>query len=277
MNQEELKYLTMPANYAPYPDDDYAYEAINQLSRALATFRKKYENKIYTLVLSNGETINFEIKGWNLAHLLGIDYKMLTQENMKKVLHNVLELSDGYKINSLVVLNRIIENADKVIDHDEVNSIKILNYYKVMLKSSKFLNLPNFNKFDFGVLNFNKRVYNNITSSYFLPMSTKYIFSQDENELNPNYMLGLKYDENVGAMVPETLMVPNNFSDFIYQQQLVLPLELIINDGVYPNRIKATYEDKVRILNFYKLIVGKYNEDVYISGFKEILPKVKTK
>ena len=278
INKDELQYVTMSADRVPYPGDDYAYETINQISRALITFRRKYEGKRFCVSLSTGDTIEFEIKGWNLAHLIGIDYKTLISGYMKKILHDVLELSDEYRINSLVVLNRIIENADKVIANDEVNSVKILNYYKIMFKATNFMKLPDYQMLNFGVLSFNKRIYNNITDTLFSPKSNIYLFSKTGENLVPYNMLGLIYDENIQAMVPETLITPTNFLDYLYEQRLILPLSLkVYDDTGIIKRIDTTREDKIRILNYYKSLMNDCNECLYINGFKEIMPKVKTK
>ena len=276
ISQKELKYVSQRANNAPYPGDDYAYDTINNLTRSLVLYRKNFEGKKYKITLSNGEEVNFEIKGWNLAHLLGIDYKMITSLYMKKIFHDVLELSDEYKVNSLVVLNRIIENADKVVANDEVSSIKLLNYYKVMLKTSCFLKLTDFHKFDFGVLDFNHAMFRNITDNYTSTLSNKYIISPTDERLSPYCIMGLKYDESFDAMYPETIKAPSDFSDYLYGQKLILPLKISISTDKYTKEIIATKDDKIKILNFYKMLINDYNVDTYINGTKEILPKRKT-
>ena len=275
MTKEELFYANKPAINAPYPGDDYAYETINKISYALIMFRMKYEGKYFNISLSNGENLNFEIKGCNLAHLLGIDYKMLCSKYMKPLIHNILDISDGYKINSLVILNRIIENADKVIANDEINPIKLLNYYKIMLKASSFIKFTGFDTFNFGVIDFNKKMYNNIVTKSTSSASTKYVFSKGDSKLIPYYMMGFKYDENFDIMVPETFIAPDNFSDYLYAQQLLLPLELSISNGYKSYENKATINDKIKILNFYKSLVEKYQTDTYINGFREVLNKTK--
>lgn len=275
ITKQELYYASVPAYNAPYPGDDYAYDTINNLSYCCAIYRRDYEGKKYKLILSNGEKLEFEIKPWNLPHLLGIDYRMITSLYMKPLFHNVLELCDEYKINSLVVLNRIIENADKVLANDEINPIKILNYYKIMLKTSCFLKFSKLKDFDFGVLDFNKNVYKNISNNYISSASNKYLFSKTNEELAPYCMIGLKYDNNLEIMVPETLVAPYDMADYLYGQRLILPLELLITNGEETNRVISTREDKIRILNFYKLLLDCYHTDIYINGFKEVLSKKK--
>lgn len=270
ISKQELQYVSNYARDIPFPGEDYAYDVINRISESLLIFKKKYEGKRYSLLLSNGEEICFEIKSKNLAHLLGIDYKTISTDiNMQPLLNNVLEFNNIDKINSYAVLSRIIDNGDLVIENDANNVNKFLNYYKIMVKTSCFNKLSDFNEFNFGVINFNKDIYENNFGNRFLPNSTKFVFSQNDEALIPYCMMGLKNDNGMDIMIPETFMAPTNFKDFLFQQELVLPIQLLINDDKSLSKLVATSKDKIRILNLYKSLIFQYNTESLVDIFND--------
>ena len=272
ISRQELQYVSSMAQQVPYPGDDYAYDVINRLSQAMIIFKQKYDGKKYSLILSNGEEIVFEIKEKNLAHLLGVDFKAISNnENMKPVLFNILGFNEDEQFNSYMVLSRIVENGDKVIENDENGFNKILNYYKIMVKTSCFYTLAEFNEFNFGVINFDKDIYENTNTlgSRFMPSSTKFIFSQNDEALIPYCMMGLKYDNLTDVMIPETFIAPTNFPDYLYEQELLLPIQLLVNDDESLTKLMATPEEKIRILNLYKSIIQTYNTRSYINIFND--------
>lgn len=270
ISRQELQYVSHYARNIPYPGDDYAKNVIEKLSRALTIFKQKYDGKNYSLILSNGEEICFEIKSKNLAHLLGIDYKTIsTSEYMKPLLYSVLGFSQDDYLSSYNVLNRIVENGDKVIKSDEINFNKFLNYYKIMIKTSCFDTLAEFNEFNFGVINFDKTIFENNFGNRFLPAATKLIFSQNDEALIPYCMMGLKYDNETNVMIPETFIAPVNFADYLKYQELLLPIQLLINDDQNLTKLVATPEEKIRILNLYKSIIQMYNTGSYINIYND--------
>lgn len=269
ISKKELQYVGDYARRVPYPGDDYARSVIEKLSKSMDIFKQKYDGKKYSLILSNGEEFSFEIQGKNLAHLLGVDYKGLTSEYMKPVLENVLGFDINEQLNSYAVLSRIIENGDEVIKNDKDGSNKILNYYKLMVKTSCFDKLSDFNDFNFGCINFEKEHFENVSGKDFLPSSTKFIFSQNDEALIPYCMMGLKQDNYSDNMIPETFMAPINFSDYLVNQELLLPIQMLINDDQNLSKIIATPEEKIRILNLYKSLIQIYNTSSYINIFND--------
>ncbi len=269
ISKKELQYVGDYARRVPYPGDDYARSVIEKLSKSMDIFKQKYDGKKYSLILSNGEEFSFEIQGKNLAHLLGVDYKGLTSEYMKPVLENVLGFDINEQLNSYAVLSRIIENGDEVIKNDKDGSNKILNYYKLMVKTSCFDKLSDFNDFNFGCINFEKEHFENVSGKDFLPSSTKFIFSQNDEALIPYCMMGLKQDNYSDNMIPETFMAPINFSDYLVNQELLLPIQMLINDDQNLSKIIATPEEKIHILNLYKSLIQIYNTSSYINIFND--------
>ena len=270
ISRQELQYVNEYARFAPFPGKDYAYMVINKLANALDIFTKKYDGKKYSLILSNGEELCFEIKKKNLAHLLGIDYKLLsTGEYMKPLLNTVLGIDLNEPTNSYTVLTKIIENGDKVIENDRDNYNKFLNYFKLMVKTSCFDKLADFNEFNFGFINFNKDTYQNVINKPYSPMSTKYIFSSNDEALIPYCMMGLKNDNDTDIMIPETFIAPLNFPDYLMQQTLLLPIQMLINDGYELTKLVATSEEKIRILNLYKSLIKQYDTGSFIDIFND--------
>ena len=270
ISRQELQYVSDYARKVPYPGNDYAYNVINKLAVALEIFKKKYDGKKYNLILSNGEEICFEIQDKNLAHLLGVDYKNISNsEYMKPLLSSVLGFKDDEPLTSFSILSRIVDNGDKVISNDQSNYNKFLNYYRVTVKTSCFDTLSEFNEFNFGVINFNKDTFEKSFGSRFLPQSTKLIFTQNYEAIIPYCMMGLTKDNDREIMVPETLLAPTNFADYLYAQELLLPIQLLINDDENLTKLVATPEEKIRILNLYKLIIETYNTRSYINIFND--------
>lgn len=257
IKKEELQFTKNNGMYIPFPGADYAYDAINRLSYALAVFKKNYENKEFNVLLSNGEDLVFKIDSRNLAYLLGIDYKRIITN--KEFLYDILEFNENEVINSYSLISKIIENADKVIEHDELGINPILNYYSIMIRTTCFIKMPSFDKFKFGVINFNKYIYENNFRKKFYPRSNKFLLIPTDEELIQFCMIGLNKYKNSETLVPETLMLPTHFEKILYQQELLIPEEILIHDVYDYERINATNENKRNILNLYKSIILMYN------------------
>ena len=266
INKEELQYASKSSISVPYPGDDYAYDTINRLSYALMMFKKRYEDKRIHLLLNNGEGLSFEIRSKNLAHLFGIDYRELTTNPvMKPLLSSVLGFGEKEVINSYELISRIIENADKVIEYDENHFHKILNYYKVMVKTTCFIKMSAFDKFNFGVINFDKRTYEKTVGKSFYPNASKYLLLPMDEELVQFCMLGLVYDKYSGMMVPETFMTPTIFHRYFIRQEFLLPKEIVIDGNNEFKHAVASREDKKQLLNIYKSIILTYKTNSTIN------------
>ena len=257
IKKEELQFTKNNGMYVPFPGVDYAYDAINRLSYALAVFKKNYENKEFNVLLSNGEDLVFKIEDKNLAHLFGIDYRRIVAN--KEFLCDILEFDEKEAINSYTLINRIIDNADKVIEHDEQGINLILNYYNIMIRTTLFIKMPTFDKFRFGVINFNRYKYENCFEKKFYPKSNKFLLIPTDEELVQFCLIGLNRYNNSNALYPETFMLPSNFQNYLYKQELLMPEEILIHDVYDYERINATNENKRNILNLYKSLISMYN------------------
>ena len=271
ISRKELDYVNTYARFAPFPGVNYASQVMDELIKAYNLFNEVYLNKEFNFTFSNGEEINFELLNKNLAHLLGIDFKNLISEPMSYTLYDVLGFYYNEPKSSFEVLKRIIERADEVIKNDSnPRSFKILNYYKCMIKSAIFLQLSQFNQFNFGCINFDREKYNAISNNGndFTPQSTKMLFTQSNEALTPYFMMGIKKEEN-GKYIPETLFAPINFADFFRQQELVLPTQILACTNFELNKMVATNEEKLHLLNLYKSIIGTYGTESFINIFSD--------
>jgi len=193
ISKKELGYISGWANRVPYPGDDYAEEAMEKLKQAEKLFRDIYANNKYNITLSNNEEIELEIKEKNLAHMLGIDFKNLSQDLFADFRKDILDISPEDYLNSYTILQRIIENSDKVINYDKTSDyLKILNYYKVSVKSDILSKLGNIADFKFGCINFDKQEFlKNANVQYHNSNSTKYLYVPSEEPVSPYFLMGI--------------------------------------------------------------------------------------
>lgn len=269
ISNKEMEYVNTYARYAPFPGGNYASSVIDELIKAYNLFNEIYLDKEFNFIFSNGEEINFELFSRNLAHLLGIDFKNIVSDPMEETINRVLGFDYLEKKNSFEILKRIIDRADEVIKNDSVpQNFKILNYYKCMIKTAIFLKLSQFDKFNFGCINFNKELFSSEINNGFLPNSTKLLFTQSNESLAPYFMMGIKMD-GCGKYIPETLFAPLNFYDFFKKQELVLPTQILACTNFELDKMVATNEEKLNLLNLYKSIINTYNTESYINIFSD--------
>ena len=174
ITKKELSFVSNWATKAPYPGLKYAEQSVEKLIHAVEDYDKYYSNKEYDLILSNGEQILFEILNMNLCHMLGVDFKNLISERYDIFREEILGLTGS--IQSYVLLKTIIEKIDDVLKYDYDNSGKILNYYRIMIKCSIFEKLSDFSRFNFGVINFDKDIYQKNSGSHFNGKSEKFLY-----------------------------------------------------------------------------------------------------
>lgn len=270
ISKKELAYVGNYARRAPFPGREYAIEVLNELNKSYEEYKKKYMNKNYSLIFSNGEEIEFEISSKNLAHLLGIDFKNLSSEYMENTCKNVLGLKPTDKKDSYSVLTRIIERSDEVLKNDSSpENNRILNYYKVMIKCISFSKLTEFDKFNYGCINFENSIYKEQTSNETSLSSDKLLFTPSNEAITPYFMMGINKSEENGVYYPETIIAPLNYSDFFKKQTLLLPIQILISDENELAKIVATPEEKIALLNMYKTIITENNTGSHIDIFND--------
>ena len=88
--------------------------------------------------------------------MLGIDYNNIKQDCFDNYRKNVLGTITS-DFTSFDLLEMLIDNQDKVIEHDNniKNKLKAINYYKSSIKCAIFRKLSDFDKFNFAAINYN--------------------------------------------------------------------------------------------------------------------------
>lgn len=274
----ELRYVNSWNNRCPYPGIEYAKVATERLKASFEDFKKYYYNKKYSMILSNGEQVNLEIKSKNICHMLGVDYKNLMSDYFTDFRNNVLGING--KVNSFTLLSELINNMDAVLNYDNNGGSKVLNYYRLMIKNAIFEKLSDFSQFNFGVLNFDKeKYYSNVTFN-----STKFLYVQSNEAICPYFMMGILEEENDNTEVDrsefdkppyavETLFAPNSPGEMFKNQEVAIPTQIEIDNGNTLTKKIATAEEKLALLNQYKLIVSTFNipNNVNINGDYEAI------
>jgi len=278
---KELNYVSDRASRTPYPGLDYATDAAEKLINSVEMYEKYYKGKEYDLILSNGEQFEFEIYPMNLCHMLGIDFKNLSDSYFEYFRRNVLGLNGAPR--SYELLTAIVENIEEVLRFDKEdckNAGKILNYYRIMVKCSIFEKLSDFSKFNFGVINFDKDTYNKLSGSNYRGNAEKLLYVQSNEQVCPYFMMGVLHDgfekknesedtnENpTTKYAVETLFAPSNVRNFFLEQKVSIPTQILITTADEMIKKEASPANKIALLNQYKTIVKEYditnNMDIY--------------
>lgn len=259
----ELGYVTSWAQKTPYPGMEYAEQAVEKLSEAVKNYEKFYANKEYDIILSNGEQISFEILNKNLCHMLGIDYKNLTNEYFDRFREEVLGITGPIK--SYDLLKVLLEKTEGILKYDYDKGGKVLNYYRIMVKCAIFEKLSDFSRFNFGVINFDKDEYLKNSGNKYLGNSNKILYVQSNEAVAPYFMMGIlpsgdttDVDYNPDKYAVETLIAPRNDKDFFANQDVVIPTQILINTEDSMSKVEATPDEKIALLNQYKSIIQNH-------------------
>ncbi len=270
ISRKELQFVNKKVGNIPYPGDEYAEAVMAELKEAYNLYNSQYNGKSYSMILSDGQEFQFSIMDKNLCHMLGISTKQLfNNEAAMSVASNVLGIN-GYTP-TYEILQKIIDNSDAIIDNErKEGTFKLLNFYKIMVKSAIFKKMSTFKDFDFGFINFDKDKFNNnISYSTYSPNSTKYIFMPSEEVLIPYFMVGFVQDNNSEFHVPETVIAPEDYYKFFIDQELVLPLQVLIDDNQNFTKWVASPQEKLKLLSRYKNIISKYNTRSKINIYND--------
>lgn len=278
ISRKELGYVNTHARQVPFPGVNYASKAIDELIKVHNLYEELYVNNDFGLTLSNGEEIELCLLNKNLAHMLGIDFKNLTSLEMADTVRKVLGFEPDEYRSSYDMLTRIIERADEVIKNDaNSDRFKILNYYKTMIKCAIFSQLPSFDKVDFGCINFDREIYNEVAENDILSQSTKFLFTQSDQIVTPYFMIGIKYSSSLKKFILETLLAPENFADFFVRQELVIPTQVVISNNNELSIKQVTAKEKLDLLNMYKFIINTYKTNSFINIFSDYENMLMTK
>lgn len=256
ITSKELKYVNNWANKVPMPGVEYSKSVLEEIKKCYELYNKKYKDKEYSMIFSNSEEIDFEILSKNLCHMLGIDFGNIRGEYFDDYRKQVFN-TESIDFSSYDLLEMILENADKVaeFDNDINNRAKAINYYKSAVKCAIFSKLVDFEKFNFGVINY---VGKNVNIEY----DKQKIFFMPSNEaLVPYFMMtiALENDSNSDKHVVKSLFAPQEPVSFFDNQEALIPTQILISDNENMKKITATAEEKINLLTMYNNIVNKYN------------------
>lgn len=261
ITRKELGYVSNWASKTPYPGMDYATKTVEKLIDAVKSYDEFYANKVYDIILSNGEQILFEILNKNLCHMLGVDYKNLVSDYYMSFRENVLGISG--QTNSYALLKSLIENIEEVLKYDYDKGGQLLNYYRIMIKCAIFEKLSDFSRFNFGVINFDKEIYCKTSSKVYKGNADKLFYVQSNEAVSPYFMMGIvpdgQYDENGEVKhTVETLIAPSNTPDFFNNQEVAIPTQILVTTTDKMDKFEATSSEKIALLNQYRAIVNEY-------------------
>ena len=252
ITSKELKYVDLWANKIPMPGEQYSKSVLEEIRKCYELYNEKYRDKEYSMIFSNSEEMDFEIQSKNLCHMVGIDFNNIRgsyfDEYRKKVFNT--ETTD---FSSYDLLEMILENSDKVaqFDNDINNRAKAINYYKSAVKCAIFNKLVNFEKFNFGVINY-------IGEKEEIDYDKQKIFFIPSNEaLAPYFMMFLKKDNE--KFVVSSLTAPNDPLCYFDNQEVIIPTQILISDNDNLIKVSATAEEKINLLTMYSSIISKYN------------------
>lgn len=290
ITRKELEYVGQWARRVPYPGDTYAEETMEKLKIAEKLFKTIYDNNTYNITFSNNDEIELEIQARNLAHILGIDFKNLSNEYVKPYITKLLDLEPQDAINSYTILQRIIENSDKVINFDKSqDNIKIMNYYKTSVKCDIFQKLGNLTSFNYGCINFDRNEFEKNVSINFRPNSTKYLYIASDEPIVPYFLIGIlphtpitfeetseknEYDFTEyerRTYVIETSIAPENIKPFFQNQEVIIPTQILKDSNKNLEKITPTPAQKKALLKEYRSIISTYNITNRINIYSDYL------
>lgn len=103
---KELQYVDAWATKIPMPGIEYSISVLKEMKECYETYKRKYQNKEYNLIFSNGEEICFEILACNLCHMLGIDFQNIKGEYFDDYRKDVLDIN-SYTFTSYDLLEAV--------------------------------------------------------------------------------------------------------------------------------------------------------------------------
>lgn len=270
ISKKELSYVNAWPNRTPYPGDEYASEVLEQLKECLELFEQEYLNQVYNVSFTNNEEIEFQILDKNLCHILGVDYKNLSGDYFDDYRESVLNIKSGMIFGSYDLLNIIVSNLEKVFKYDAINKAnKAINYYRVAVKCAIFKKLADLSAFNYGCINFNKAVYNELYPNLpFGSNSTRLLYTDSNEIISPLFMMGLKQPENSDLYIVETLFSPEQAERFFNKQEVIIPTQIITdNNGILEKKL-ATPSEKIKLLKSYQslIIANKFSNMINIYG-----------
>lgn len=248
ITSKELQYVNDWARRIPMPGEEYSKKIMEELKLCVEAYNAKYRDKEYNIIFSNSEEIKFEIMSKNLCHMLGIDFQNIMGQVFNNYRKDVFGVNPETSLTSYDLLSLILEHSDKVIelDNDPKNSLKVINYYKSGIKCAIFNKLSDFDKFNFAVIN--------------KDANSKLFFIPSNEAVCPYFVMGTQKDNNTvdNIFYVNTLLAPQEPKMLFENEEVIIPTQILISNEAELNKIIATPEEKIKLLNMYKNIINQY-------------------
>ena len=61
LSKKELDYVNAPISKVPFPGKNYSLDVAEKLVKAFRLYKKNYQGKEYDIIMSNGDSLTFEI------------------------------------------------------------------------------------------------------------------------------------------------------------------------------------------------------------------------
>ena len=267
ITSKELRYVNLWANKVPMPGIDYSIKVLKEIEMCYKLYNDKCRDKEYSIIFSNSDEVDFEIKNKNLCHLLGIDYKNIKGSYFDDYRR---EAFDGQSdMSSFELIELIIDNMDAValLDNDKNNKAKAINYYKASIKCAIFNKLCNFDKINFGAINFNG------DKTGFDYNKQKILFIPSNEAIVPYFMMIIREDaaDYDGKYIAASLIAPENPLYYFKNQEVIIPTQILVSDNSNLSKVVAAPEDKIRLLTMYSDIINKYRIQNNINIYGDYL------
>ena len=267
ISRKELQYVDLWANKIPMPGYEYSMKVLNEIKKAYEFYNEVYKGKEYTFILSNSQEITFEVLSKNLCHMLGIDYKNITNEYFDQYRFEAFGSSE--QLSSYELVQAIVENMEKVaeLDNDPANRAKAINYYKSAVKCAILRSFSDFKKFNFSVIDYFDRSDEAIEQERDYT-NFKYLFVPSNEALAPYFMMGINKNEGENNHYVTTLIAPSNPKTIFDGQEVAIPTQIFVATSDNLTKINATPEEKIQLLTIYSNIVNMYgiNNMINIYG-----------
>ena len=251
ISMKELQYVNSWESKAPYPGDDYAKKTLEEMQKSYEEYNAKLRGKSFSIIFSDASECEFEIFEPNLCHLLGVNYKWLTDGAYDDALKDVLGIDLENRFSSYSLLTSIIENQDDVIAYDREASLRILNYYKALIKSSIFKRMGQLEGFNFGKAE---------TES-----NAKFLYLPSSEYVCPYFWVLIDKNEEFSSKhYVKSLLAPSRVELAEYFKRIsgnpVIPTQIIVDDMNSLRKTVATPDDKIKMLQLHadiSTIIGK--------------------
>ncbi|MEG2457784.1 MAG: hypothetical protein RSB41_02720 [Bacilli bacterium] len=215
LKYEETCFAKKMISDCPIPSSEYIKDTFCTLYKAGEEFKNKFWNQEIKLTFFDGRVININLKPSEFISTIGIDLKRIRKaQNDTRVLDMLEEMND---------------NPQMYEDFNSRNGGYIFNYYKIKVKSTLFIETPEFSSLKYFLLT------DPLTKKDYL------VFSSMEKELSFISYLLSKKEKNYS--IEDTLIYKEKFPSAFNGLNLTFPVSCKISD----NKNQTSFETSLDI------------------------------